>query len=154
MGRRCHCFCVARSGCRQILWTTTLVAAWRNLVNVACHAVTQKVFDRRIYCNGSCRQTNFIAGAMALHCNGKGLWFSTINLILSTLAPLWLLKVMAQSPIAVRGLSMPCTAYATLMRLIIAWHNVHGHSSLWRDARCCLAWHTQPIALVVRGSSS
>ncbi len=145
-------FYMARSGCCHILWSTTLVAAWRNLVDVTCRDATQKVFDRHIYCDGGCRQTSFIAGALALHCNCTGLQFSTINLIVSALAPSRLLKVMAQSPVVVRGSSLPCTAYATLMWLIVAWHDVHGHLSLWRETCCCLAWLTRPIALVVRGS--
>jgi hypothetical protein len=46
---------------------------WRNLVNVACCNATQEVFDQRFYCNGGRRQTSFIAGAMGLHWDGKGL---------------------------------------------------------------------------------
>ena len=134
LGWRCCCsmgislakaICVAQSGRRRILWSTTLVAAWRNLVNVACCNATQKVFDYCIYCDGGCRQTNFIVGAMVLHCNGKGLWFSMIDLTMSAFAPSGLLKIVAQSPIVVRGLSLPCRAYTTLLRLVITWHNVH-----------------------------
>ncbi len=120
---------------------------------LACRNVTQKVFDRHICCDVGRRQTNFTAGVMALHCNGKGLWFSKIDLMVSALVPSQLLKVVAQSPILVRGLLLPCMAYAILMRLVVAWYNVHGHPSSWQDARCRLAWCTRPIALVVRGSS-
>ena len=54
-------------------------------------------------------------------CNGKGLQFSRIDLIVSALAPSQLLKVVAQSPIVVRGLLLPCTVYATLMWLVFVW---------------------------------
>jgi hypothetical protein len=105
---------------------TTLVAVWRNLVDVACRNATQKVFDQRIHCNGGYRQTSFIAGAMVIYCNGKGWRFSTMDLFASRL-----LKVVAQSPIVVRGSSLPCMVYTTLMRLIVAWHDVHSHLPLW-----------------------
>ena len=143
--------CVTQSGCRHIMWSTTLVATWRNLVNVACCNVTQKFFDQRICCDGCCRQTNFITGTMTIHCNGKGLRFNMIDLIVSTLAPSQSLKVVAQSPSVVKGSLMPCTAYAALMRLIVAWHNVHGHSFLRWNACCHFAWGTRPNALVLRG---
>jgi hypothetical protein len=41
--------------------------------NVASRNDNTKVFDQRICCDGDCRETSFIAGAMALHCNGEGL---------------------------------------------------------------------------------
>jgi hypothetical protein len=61
------------------------IFAWHDLVVVAScdqqrlllhgatllmsyHDVAQKVFDQHICCNGSRRQTSFIAGAMAPHC--------------------------------------------------------------------------------------
>jgi hypothetical protein len=41
--------------------------------NVASRHDNTKVLDWRIYCGGSRKQTSFIAGTMALHCNGEGL---------------------------------------------------------------------------------
>jgi hypothetical protein len=38
----------------------------------SCHDNT-KVLDQCICCGGGCKQTSFIAGAMALHCDVKGL---------------------------------------------------------------------------------
>ncbi len=40
--------------------------------NVASRHDKTKVLDWRICCSGGRKQTSFIAGAMALHCNGKG----------------------------------------------------------------------------------
>ncbi len=40
--------------------------------DVASRHDDTKVLDRRICCGGGRKQTSFIAGAMALHCNGKG----------------------------------------------------------------------------------
>jgi hypothetical protein len=41
--------------------------------NVASRDDDTKVFDQRICCDGGCRETSFIAGAMVLYCNGEGL---------------------------------------------------------------------------------
>ncbi len=49
-----------------LLQWTTLFVKWCNHVNIASRNDNIKVFDQRICCNGSCRQTSFIAGAMAL----------------------------------------------------------------------------------------
>jgi hypothetical protein len=49
-----------------ILQSTMLVAMWHNLVNVAYRNDNIKVFDQHICCNGGCRDSSFIAGAMAL----------------------------------------------------------------------------------------
>ena len=40
--------------------------------NVASRHEDTKVLDQRICCGGSRKQTSFIAGAMALNCDGKG----------------------------------------------------------------------------------
>ncbi len=40
--------------------------------DVASRHDDTKVLDRRSCCGGGCKQTSFIAGAMALHCDGKG----------------------------------------------------------------------------------
>jgi hypothetical protein len=94
--------------------------------NVDCHAAqpnvtschdNTKVFDQRICCNGSCRETSFIAGTMALHCDGVAI--GAIDFIVSTLAPSQLLKVVAQSPIVARGLLLPCMAYAALRPFVV-----------------------------------
>ncbi len=71
---------------------------------------------------------------------------------MSALVPSWSSKVVAQSPIVVRGLLLPCTAYTALMQIIVAWHNVHGHLPLWRETCHHRAWRTRPIAFVARGS--
>ncbi len=105
-----------------LLQWTTLFVAQCNHVNIASRNDNTKVFDRHICCNVSCRQTSFIAGAMAL----LRWWRVTIGVVNFTpgaLAPSRLSKVLAQSPIVARGLSLPC------------------------------AWRTWQIALVTRGSS-
>ena len=110
--------------------------------NIDCHTAQPdvasrhddtKVLDQRICCGGGRKQTSFNAGAMALHCDGEGL-----RLVQSILP--W-----AQSPIVVRGSSLPCTAYATLMRLIVTWHDVRGHLPLWRESRCCFSRRMWPL---------
>ncbi len=40
--------------------------------DVASHHDETKVLDQHICCGGGCKQTSFIAGAMALHCDGEG----------------------------------------------------------------------------------
>jgi hypothetical protein len=37
----------------------------------------------------------------------------------------------------VRGLSLPCTTFATLIQIIVAWHDVHGQLPLWQGPHCC-----------------
>jgi hypothetical protein len=39
--------------------------------DVASHNDYTKVLDWRIFCNSGCRETIFIAGAIALHCDGE-----------------------------------------------------------------------------------
>jgi hypothetical protein len=39
----------------------------------------------------------------------------------------------------------PRTAYATLMRLIVAWHDIRGHLPLWREARRCFSRRMRPL---------
>ncbi len=55
------------------LQSTMLVAVWCNLANVASCNDNLKFFDQPICCNGSCRETSFIADAKALYCNDEGL---------------------------------------------------------------------------------
>ncbi len=68
----------------------------------------------------------------------------TIDLIASALVPSQLLKVVAQSPIMARGLSLPCMAYMANCpsgkRLIIVLHNIRSQLPLWQGSHCC----TQP----------
>jgi hypothetical protein len=51
---------------------TTLVAAWRNLVNIASNNDNNKINDQCISCDGGNRDTSFIAGNMTLYCNDEG----------------------------------------------------------------------------------
>ncbi len=132
-------FCVAWPGRFYILWSTKLVAVWCNFVDVAYRDVTQKVFDWRICCDGGRRQTSFIAGAMALHCNGKGLQL-TWSILLWALwrlhdhLRLWLSHLMWWDTA-----NRPCGK-----RLIVALHEVRGQLPLWQGAHHCLLWWMRP----------
>ncbi len=68
-----------------------------------------------------------------------GVAIGTINFIVSTLAPSQSLKVVAQLLFVARGSLLPCTAYAALRPFV-----ARGYRRL--------AWHTEPIALLARGS--
>ena len=120
--------CVAQSGCHHILWSTTLVVAWCNLVDIVFRDMTQKqkVFDQFICCDGGHSQTNSLQ-ALWRFCNGRESRFSTINLIVSTLVPSRLLKVVVLSPIVVRGSLL----YSARRH---PWQGVCRHL-LWREGR-------------------
>ncbi len=97
-------------------WTTLFVVCC-NHVNVASFNDNTKIFDQCICCDGSHRKTIFITGAMVLV---WGWW-----------------RIVAQLLFEPKGLSLPCTMYAALMRLIVTGQDVHGQLPLWRGAHCC-----------------
>ncbi len=119
MGRHCHCsmgislakaICVAQSGCCHILWSTTLVVAWCNLVVVAIAMwYNRSLTDAFVEMAAVDRPTS--SQALWRFRNGKGSQFHTIDSIVSALAPSRLLMAVAQSPSVVRGSSLPYTAW-------------------------------------------
>ncbi len=56
-----------------LLQSTKLIVARCNHVNVVSCDDDIKVFDWCICCDGGCKETSFIAGALALYCNDEGL---------------------------------------------------------------------------------
>jgi hypothetical protein len=49
-----------------LLQSTTLVAAWPNLVGITSHNDNIEIFYQRMCCDGGCRGPSFISGKMAL----------------------------------------------------------------------------------------
>jgi hypothetical protein len=69
-------FCLVMCGCQfllSLLQSTTLIVAQRIHVDAASGKDNIKVSDQCICCDRGSRETSFIAGTMALHCNDEQL---------------------------------------------------------------------------------
>ncbi len=101
-----------------LFWSTILAAAWCNLVDVASCNDDIKIFDNCNCCHGGLRETSFIANHYFASLQWWGIAIGAINFIVSTLAPAWSSKVVAQLPIVARACC--CLAQCTQKNALVA----------------------------------
>ncbi len=136
-------FCMARSGHHHILWSTALVAMWRNLVNVAYRNVTQKSLANAFVAMAVADRAaslhalwHFIA--MVRDCNYCN-WFDCEHF-----GAFMIIKGCGPVTYCGEGIVVALHSIMALMRLIVAWHVVCSHLPLWQEACCCFPWQMRP----------